>query len=122
MGSVLVGRRHRGAGAHGPRGRDEPIALTVNRLDEPLRLAVVAENGPRRLHAARDGRVRDDASVPNLLDELVLGDEALAVLHEQRQECKHLGLEAQDPAALAQLHGGEIQLEVGEGVDHPRLG
>ncbi len=98
--------------------RNEAIALTVNRLDELLRLAVIAERLPRRFHAARHGRVRDDAAVPDLLDDLVLRDHALAVLDQEREQREDLGLEVTALPSDAQLDGGEIQLELTEPVDH----
>ena len=110
------GRGSRAADSSGL--RDEPIALAVNRLDELLRLAVVAERLPRRFHAARHGRVRDDAAVPDLLDDLVLRDQTLAVLDQEREQREHLPLEVDDLAVRPQLDGGEIQLEPTEPVDH----
>ena len=65
----------------------------MDRADELLRLAVVAERVPRRLHAASHRRVRDDAAVPDLLDDLVPGNQALAVLDQQREQREHLRLE-----------------------------
>ena len=100
--------------------RDEPVPLTMNRLDELLRLAVVPERLPRRLDPASHRRVRDDATVPDLFDDFVLGNQPLAVLHQQPEQCEDLRFEAHGLAARAQLDGREIQLEVTERVDHPR--
>ena len=98
--------------------RDEAISLTVYRLDELLRFAVIAERLTRRLHPARHGCVRDDAAVPDFLDDLVLRNQPFAVFNQEGEQRKHLPLEADGLAAHPQLDGGEIQLELTELVDH----
>ena len=100
--------------------RDEPVPLAMDRLDELLRLAVVPERLPRRFDPASHRRVRDAPTVPDLFDDLVPGNQALAVLHQQREQCEDLRLQAHGLAARAQLDGRKIQLEVTERVDHPR--
>jgi len=65
--------------------RHEAKSLAVKRLDEALRLAVIAQGLSRRLDPAGDGRIGDDASVPHLLDDLVPGDQPLAVLDQVEQ-------------------------------------
>ena len=110
----------RGAAARRFGLRHEAVPLAVERLDEALRLAVVAERLPRRLDATRDRGVGHDATVPDLLDDLVFRDEPLAVGDEQREQGKHLRLEAQHLAAGPQLDGGQVQLEATEPIDHRR--
>ena len=83
----------------------------MDRLDEALRPAVVAERLPRRLHAAGDRGLGDDAAVPDLLDDLLFGHEALAVRHQQREEREDLRLQADGLAARAQLGRLEVELE-----------
>ena len=90
----------------------------MNRPDVALRLAVVAERLPRRLDAARDGGVRDDAPVPDLLDDLVAGHEALAVLDQQRDQREDLWLDAARLAVGTQFEACQVQLEWTEPVEH----
>ena len=94
----------------------------MQRLDELLRPAVVAEGLACRLHAARDRGIGHDPAVPHLFQDLVPRDQPLAVLDQQRQQSEHLRLDVHDGAGRAQLGRGEIQLELPEGVDHPGLG
>ena len=47
-------------------------AFAVNGLDEALCLATVTEGLAGRLDPARQGRVRDDAPVPELLEEVTV--------------------------------------------------
>ena len=92
----------------------------MQRADETLALAVVPERLARGLHAARDRRVRDDPAVPDLLDDFVARDEALPVLDEQREQGEHLRLERLHRPAQAQFDLGEVELELGEPVNHGR--
>ena len=90
----------------------------MDRPDEALGLAVVAERLARRLHAAGQGRVGDDASVPDLLEQLIPGNEALAVFNEEGEEGEHLRLERADPSPGTQLDLGQVELELAEPVFH----
>jgi hypothetical protein len=92
----------------------------VHGAKEALRLAVVAERAARGLEPARQSRVRHGAAVPDFLDDLVLGDDALAVLDEQVQQREDLRLDLDDLAAASQLRGGRVQLEVAKSPDHAR--
>ena len=61
--------------------------------DEPLRLAVIAQRLPRRLDAARERRIRDHLAVPDFFQDLVPRYQAVAVLDEQGEQRKNLGLQ-----------------------------
>ena len=75
---------------------DEAESPAVDRPDEALRPAVVAERLARGLDAARDRGLGDDAAVPDLLDDLVLADQALVVLDQQGEQREDLRLERAD--------------------------
>src|ERR1700722_4755982 len=92
--------------------------LTMDCLDAALAFAVVAKRLTRRLYPAGDRRLRDDAPVPHLLDDLVLGYQTLTVLDQQREQGKHLRLDGADLIARAQLNLGCIQLKGAESVNH----
>ena len=96
----------------------ETEALTMDRLNELLSLAVIAENLARRLDPAGHRRLRDDAPIPHLLNDLVLGYQALSVIHQQREQCQTLEARRQTSSARAKLHLGRIQLERAESVNH----
>ena len=90
----------------------------MRRADQGLRVAIVAYHLPGRLDPARDRRVRNDPALPDLGDNLVLGHDATAVLDEQSQQSKDLGLNRQGHAVRAQLNAVDIQLEMGKLKDH----
>src|ERR1700735_3435507 len=90
----------------------------MDRLDESLGLAVIAENLARRLDPAGHRRLRDLAPIPHLLDDLVLGYQALTVVYQQREQCEHLRLDAAGRAAGPKLPLGRIQLERTESINH----
>src|SRR5580698_9415797 len=66
----------------------EAEALTVDRPDELLGLAVIAENFARGLDPAGHRRLRYHAPIPHLLYDLVLGYQTLTVLYQQRKQCE----------------------------------
>src|ERR1700722_631035 len=105
-------------GPRNPRIRYKPEALTVNRPYKSLGNPVITKDLACRLDPAGDGGLRDDASIPNLLDDLVLGHETLAVLDQQGKQRKHLRLHRADLAVCAQLDLVHIHLEGAESVNH----
>src|SRR6202034_1282668 len=96
----------------------EAEALTMDRLDELLGLAVIPENLARRLDPAGHRRLRDHAPIPHLLDDLVLGYQTLTVVYQQREQCEDLRLDGADLAARTKLHLAQIQLEPAELINH----
>lgn len=85
--------------------------------DETLFLAVVAQRLPRRLDARGDRGLGDDPAAPDLLDDLVLADEAVGIAREQDQQRQHLRLQMLRVPVLAQLELARIELEAFKAVD-----
>jgi len=54
----------------------------MHRLDEKLLAAAVAQGAPRRPEPLRQGILTDDLMGPELIQEFVFGDDAIAALHE----------------------------------------
>ena len=115
----LALRRHLGLGAPALfHPRHELIAASVHRPDEGLATSVVADRLASRCHRARDRRIGHVLAGPERVEELGLGDDALAVRHQVAQHVEDLGLELHHLAASAQLEGGLVQLVALEGEDH----
>ncbi len=93
---------------------DEAEAALVQRADEQLVVAGVADRLASGVDAARQRRLRNDSSVPDRLDQLVLADDASAVANQVEQKVEHLRLHVHDLAAAAQLLLGDIELEIGK--------
>jgi len=70
-----------------------------------------------RRDSAADGGFRDDPSVPDLGDQFVLVDDALAMAYEILKKVEDLRLEADKFAAAAQLAPVAIERMVVEDVD-----
>lgn len=104
--------------AHNLYRRDEAKALAVKGPDELLALAVVAERLARRLDAAAQGGVADDAPVPDLFEDLVPGDEPFAVLDQEGEQGEHLRLQRARQAITAQLGFAGVEFEGVEAVHH----
>ncbi len=98
--------------------RHESKTLAVDRPDESLGLAVVAKRLACRLHSTGQGGVGDQASVPDLLEEFIPGNQPLPVLHEEGEKGEHLRLERAEFAFSAQFDLRQIQLEPSKPVSH----
>ena len=61
---------------------DEAKSALMQRADQSLIVAVVAQSAPRRTDLGAERRLRDGAAVPNRLDQLVLAHDPVAVLNE----------------------------------------
>ena len=80
---------------------DEAEALALERLDQPLRLAVVVDGLPNGIDAGRQCQFRDDTPVPDCSQKIVLADHAVAVGDQVNQQVKGLRLKAQQNVAMA---------------------
>jgi hypothetical protein len=93
----------------------------VQRADLRLRLAVVADRGPRLLDAAVQRRVADDTAAPQGLEELRARHGAVAIRDEIDQQLEDLRLYGDGLPLAPQLETRRIELEVLEPVDHGGL-
>ena len=93
---------------------DETKPTLVQRANETLVIAAVAERAPGRADARAQRRLRDDASLPNRLEELVLAHDSIAVADEVNKEVEHLRLDVNDRAGVPHLLSCEVDLEIGE--------
>ena len=86
----------------------------MQRANESLVVAAVAECAPSSADAGAQRRLRDDASLPNRLEELVLAHDSIAVANEVNKEVEHLRLDVNDRAGAPHLLSCEVNLEIGE--------
>ena len=99
----------------------------MNRADNTLRLAIIAHCLARSLHSCGNRRFRDDAAIPDGIDDLVLRHHPVAVLCQQQQEGEHLWFDMDAFAIAAQLESVRIELETPEADDpgywsvHPNI-
>ena len=77
--------------------------LARDGADQLLALAAVADRLARGIDAAGQGRIRHDPAAPDRRDEIVLRDDAIAVLHKVDQQIEHLRLDGNGFGAAAQL-------------------
>src|SRR5688572_6964302 len=87
---------------------DDAKAAPPDRLDAGLGAAVVADRPAHRLDAAADGRFGHDAPVPDLFNDLVLGDDPVPVFEQLDQEVEDLWLDGHGGAATANLVGVRV--------------
>ena len=69
---------------------DEAEPLAGDRPDQALLLAAVADRLAHRIDVAGQGRFGDDPPAPHRIQQVVLADDALAVLHQIEQQVEDL--------------------------------
>src|ERR1700722_8258713 len=82
---------------------NEAQALARECADQLLVLAAVADRLSRGVDAAGQRRIRRDPAAPDRSDEIVLADDAVAVLHQVNQQVEHLRLYGNKLGIAAQL-------------------
>ena len=93
---------------------DEAQALARDGADQLLVLAAVADRLARGVDAAGQGRIRHDAAAPDRRDEIVLADDAVAVLHQVDQQVEDLRLDGNGLRPAAQLAPVRVKRMVGK--------
>src|SRR3546814_16070394 len=77
--------------SHGlPHLGHEAIPLAGNRANQELLPTAVADRLAHRIDMAGESGLRDDPAAPDHLNQVVLGDDALAVLHQVKQQVEDL--------------------------------
>ena len=100
---------------------DEAKTLARDGADHGLVLAAVADRRSRGVDAAGQRRFRDDAAVPDALDQIVLGDDAVAVLYQVDQQIEHLRLDGDRLTATGQFTQAGVEDVVGKLELHNRI-
>ena len=100
---------------------DEPKTPPVDRLDERLPVAVVANRLPGSIDPAAESRLRYDPPVPDRLEQFLLADDPVPVPQQMYQQIVDLWLHVHDLTSSSQLLTIEIDLTFGEGEVHSIL-
>src|SRR5262249_57588569 len=69
----------------------------------------VGERVSGGVDAAGQGRIRDDTAAPDRGDQIVLADDAVAVLHQINQQVEHLRLDGDGIGAAAQFAAVDVK-------------
>src|SRR6516225_6403339 len=88
---------------------DKAKALARNGAQETLILACVLYSLAHRIDATGQRRLRDDTAIPHLVEQLILADDAIAILDEIQQEVEDLRLERHAFAGATQLSPSHIK-------------
>ena len=86
-------------------------SLPDQRLDQPLFVTIVTDRGPRRIEPRRQVRFRDNAAIPDGVDDLIPADDALALPDQESQKVEDLRLELNQRCSLAKLAPLSVQLK-----------
>ena len=110
-GGAAAGARVGGRLAH---VADEAKTLSRDGADHALVAAGIGDRLARGVDPGGQRRFRDDAPFPDFLDQIVLGDDAVAVLDQKDQEIEHLRLDSDWLARAGKLAEVGIKHVVGE--------
>ena len=98
----------------------EAEAPPVDRSDQALIAPVVADRSPGGLDAARQGRLGDEPVAPDLVEQLGLRDDPVAVPDEVVEHVHDLWLDRDLLAATLELHRVGVERHVSESHPHRR--
>src|SRR6185295_16365262 len=88
--------------------------------DDPLAHSVVADRPSRSLDAARQRGLTDEPVPPHLIEQLLLGDHAVAVAEQVDEDIEDLRLDRHRLAVAAKLEALNVELAAIEGEAHRR--
>jgi hypothetical protein len=83
-----------------------------------LILSAVTDRLARSIDSACERRIRDDPAAPDRTNEVVLADDAVAVLYEIDQKIEHLGLDRNALRAPMQFAPVGIEHKIGKNELH----
>src|SRR5262245_4137690 len=93
---------------------DEAKPPLVQSADEALVAAAIAERAPCRADAGVERRLRDDAALPDDVEQLVFADDPVAIANEVNEQIEHLRLDVDIRPGEPQLLPREVDLEIAE--------
>ena len=97
---------------------DEPKTPPVDRLDERLPVAVVANRLPGSIDPAAESRLRYDPPVPDRVEQIVLTDNALRIADQIKQQVVDLRLDVYRLTIPKQLPTVRVDLMSGKSELH----
>ena len=97
---------------------DKAETLARDRADDVLLFATVADRLAHRRDAAAQRRFGDNAPAPDRGDDIVLGDNTVAVLKQIDKEIKDLRLDLNLSRAAPQLAAADVERIVSENELH----
>ena len=96
----------------------EANALPSNCANERLVLATVADGFSCGVDAAGQCRIRHDPAAPDRRDEVILGNDAAAVLNQIDQEVEYLRLDGDALRTTAQFPPISVKCMIGKRKNH----
>src|SRR5262245_15600578 len=99
-------------------GRHEAIALPVNGLDDVLSVAIIPDRPAGSEDASCHRAFLDVHARPQALEQLLLGDQAVAVLHQMEKHPIDLPLQADHHVAVPKFSTLGVEDAATEDVDH----
>ena len=93
---------------------DESESTLTLRMNEVLIVAAVAQRPPRSTDARAERCLRDETTLPNGFDQLILAHDSVAMLDEVNDQIEDLRLDVNNHAGSPQFLPGDIDFETCE--------
>jgi hypothetical protein len=90
----------------------------MHRLNPALLTAAIAQGAPYGLEPLGEGTFTHALVGPELCQEFVFGDDAVAMLHEVDEHVEALALECAEGVAVAELIALCIEFVIAKDIDH----
>jgi hypothetical protein len=90
----------------------------MHRLDPALLTTAVAQGAPHSPEPLGEGTLTDALVGPELFEDLVFGDDAIAMLHEVDEHVEALTFEGTKSVAVAEFIALRIEFVIAKGIDH----
>ena len=100
---------------------DEPVAATVDGLDDPLVAPAVSDRLAELLDPGRQRRLRHELVSPDDVQEFGLGHHAVPVLDQVGEHVEHLRLDVHQLPVAQQLVASRVEHAVVEAVPHRQI-
>jgi hypothetical protein len=90
----------------------------MHRLDDALLAATVTQGAPHGPEPLRQSVFTDALMGPELFQEFIFGDDAIAVLHEVDEYIEALALEGAGDVTVTEFVTLRIELVIAKDIDH----
>ena len=95
---------------------DEAKPAPMDRLDQRLPVAIIADRFPRGVDPAAQRGLRHDPAIPDRVEQFVFADYAIAVSHKVHQQVVDLRFHMNDLTGTAQLLTMQVDAVPGEDI------
>src|SRR3989442_1740277 len=102
-----------------PHLADKADASAGDGADEFLLFSLVSDGVPRGIDSTAQGGIRDDSSLPDRRQQIILAHDVISVPDQVQEEIEHLRFDLHHSAAVTQLAASWVESIIAEQEAHP---